>query len=130
VAEAFAQFRVWSAGMFAGPPGFPGSRRRLATFAMDPARCLDLDDPQVLSTWGMRPSEVVTRQRRVTRAWALRIFQSGAYDGVTWWSYHNPDWTAHGLWNQSGITLVEVEDLHPEHDAVAKARAHLMRTWR
>jgi hypothetical protein len=129
VAEAFAQFRTWSDDMFAGVAALPASRRRLASYEMDTASCVDLDDGATLVRWGIRPSEVVTGRRSVSRAWALRIFEAGGAAGVSWWSYHNPDWHAHGVWDQTGVALVAIEDLQGDHPAVVAARAQLRRPW-
>jgi hypothetical protein len=130
VGEAFAAFSMWSDPMFYGPPSAPGSLRRLAEFEIDPGRCLDLDDGATLAARGIRPSEVVTRQRRITRGWASRIYSEGKHSGVSWWSYHNPEWTVRGLWDTSGVAPIGVEDLERGHPAVQKAREFLRRPWK
>jgi hypothetical protein len=72
-------------------------RRRLplalATLELDDGAALvDLDDPNVLSARGLRPSSVATRQRHVTQPQALALYRGGA-DGIRWWSTFEALWT-------------------------------------
>ena len=69
-----------------------GAQYALATFddnAVD--RIVDLDEPRELARRQLRPSLVATRDRRVTRAIALRIFEEGVR-GFAWWSTLESAW--------------------------------------
>ena len=130
IAEAFGSFEMWTSAMFGELPAIPSSVRALATYDLaDSAAILNLDDAQALIEWGLRPSEVVTRERRTTQAWARRIFNSGRFSGVRWWSFYNPDWASLGLWDYSRLTVRSVERLSPESPQVEEARVYLMRSW-
>lgn len=130
VAEAFGSFDTWSAELFEGSPALPGSVRALAAYELsDLTPLADLDDPQRLVLLGLRPSQVVTRDRHLTQAWALRLFQSGSYDGARWWSYWDPRWSSLGLWQLDGLRLLEVSPLERADDHVEEAARILHRPW-
>ena len=65
VGETFAKLDSWSEDMF-DFPALPGSRRALGVFDLpDDLPLLDLDDPQILLRRGLRPSGVVSLNRKV-----------------------------------------------------------------
>jgi hypothetical protein len=68
----------------------------------DTLTLIDYDDAAVLQERGVRPSDVVRRDREATQQLALGDFlrrrQSGAR-GVGWWSYHHPAWRPLALWS-------------------------------
>ncbi len=130
VAEAFGEFGTWSSALFRGLPGLAGSRRALATYELEGAAVVDLDDAQNLLDRKLRPSQVVTRNRAVTRRWALHVFLEKRWAGVRWWSYYEPDWGSFGLWEVSRLTAADVVRLAPTHDAVQEAGRVLRRPWR
>lgn len=111
-----------------GSPSMPGSVRALVTYhlAEDTALC-DLDDAARLVELGLRPSRVVTRDRQVTQAWALDLFDRGECAGVRWWSYYDPDWGSVGLWDVSSLTVTEVNELTVDHPAFVAAAAAIVR---
>jgi hypothetical protein len=82
VAEAFGTLKLWSPQMFVRPD-LPGSVRTLAEYELpDGANAIfDLDDASALASLGVRPSQVVTRDRRVTQRWALEVFEQGKWAG-------------------------------------------------
>lgn len=130
VAEAFGSFELWTPAMLSGPPALPGSVQALATYECpDELSLLNLDDANALLEWGLRPSEVVTRDRAATRAWALRVYESRRFAGVRWWSYYNPDWGVMGIWDSARLDVVATERLEVDSGALGEARATLMRTW-
>ena len=130
VAEAFGSFELWTAAMLAGPPTLPGSGRGIAEYEIpDDLAILDLDDGPALVEWGLRPSQVVTRQRSVTQAWARRVSESHRFAGVRWWSYYNPDWGAIGVWDISKVEVLDVAILNMDSEVLEEARAVLMRNW-
>lgn len=92
-------------------------------------RIFDLDDIDSLRTIGIRkPSEVITRDRGRTRAWARRIYEFGEYAGVSWWCYYSPEWKSFGLWDLAGLRSVgKPEVLTVESDAVKVAATTIMR---
>lgn len=89
---------------------------------------LDLDDPEVLLEWSLRPSSVVSRDRDSTQQWAGAIHATGDYDGLSWWSFYEPRWASLGLWGTSGLTVAgQPEPLTMDHDAVQEAAALIRR---
>ena len=130
VAEAFGAFDTWSEALFDGSPSLPGSVRALGVYELAPAAAVaDLDDARLLVELSLRPSEVVTRERRVTQAWALRLFESGRFAGARWWSYWDPRWSSFGLWNLGGLRLLEVSPLERADTHVEEAARVLRRAW-
>jgi hypothetical protein len=127
-AEAFDYRTEWDVRMLRGSPSLPGSVRALATYTLDPAIIVcNLDDAARLVELGLRPSQVVTRDRAVTRAWALRIFDEHRWGGIRWWSYYDPRWGSHGIWAVDGLTVDDVEVLTLDHDAILEAAEVLNR---
>jgi hypothetical protein len=131
VAEALGDYARWTSAVLAPPPAAPrGSVLALAELTGSP-RVLDLDDPAVLVAEGLRPSTVVSRDRAVTQAWARRIHDRGRHAGVSWWSYRDPQWSAIGLWDRSGLSLAgRPTPLTMEHPALLDAAAVLPRVLR
>lgn len=128
VAEAFGWAPRWDAGLFRGPPSLPGSIRALVRYELPEATSVcDLDDAERLVDLGLRPSSVVTRDRAVTQAWALSLFESGSFVGVRWWSYYDPGWGSYGLWDHSRLALKGVQVLTAAHPAVREAAEVLVR---
>jgi hypothetical protein len=113
MAEAFGWSPTWDATLFRGIPALPGSVRALATYELDDARAAvcDLDDARRLVELGLRPSDVVTRDRAVTQRWAGELFAARRFAGVRWWSYYDPRWGSFGLWDVSALRLVSVTPL-------------------
>ena len=129
-AEAFDYRPAWDQRMLRGSPLLPGSTRALATYTLDPAVTVcDLDDAVRLVELGLRPSQVVTRDRTITRAWALRIYGEGRWGGVRWWSYHDPRWGSHGIWAIGALAVERVEALTLDHPAVLEAAEVLNRPF-
>jgi hypothetical protein len=128
VAEAFGWVPRWNAGMLRGTPSLPGSMRALAHYELPgSAAVCDLDDAHRLVALALRPSQVVTRDRAATQAWALALFEQGLFAGVRWWSYYDPRWGSYGLWEHSGLALTGVEALTLAHPAVTEAADVLVR---
>lgn len=112
-------------------PAVPDATRALGTFEVSgDTPLLDLDDARALLERGLRPTQVIQRNRPVTQAWALRIYQerdragSPLWAGVRWWSYHRPSWPIYGLWGVVPV-CVGVEALHLDHPAVRDAARSL-----
>lgn len=71
-----------------------GSPLALAQLRLDDrvAR-LDLDDPAVLVEEGLRPSQVATRDRARTQAYAAELFRRrGRLGALAWWSVLEASW--------------------------------------
>lgn len=139
VGETFGNLEHWSAGMFA--TGTRGLRRALATFSVpDDLALFDMDDARNLLSIGMRPSEVVIRNKPATQRRAAALFhqrdQSGAprWQAIQWWSYHHPRWTNLMLWSNAAtpapLTLAAVDPLDLSTPAVIEAAEVLMRPIR
>ena len=135
VGETFGDLAEWRAGMFAFP-ALAGARRALGVFEIpDDACVLDLDDAKALLERGMRPTQVVSRNRAVSQGWALSIFnETGAsggrrWEGVRWWSFQRPHWTVVALWVPLGERpahpCVRVDPLDLTHPAVVSAARSL-----
>ena len=132
IAEAFGAFLVWDAALIEAAPALrtlPRSRFALATYEID--ALYDMDDPAALTALGLRPSDVVTCDRSVTQAWAERVFETGAYSGVSWWSYYSLAWKSIGVWDIARLRLVNAPRLLMIGDpAVATAATTIMRQLR
>lgn len=129
IAEAFGDNAIWTPDLLSGLPALPGSVTAVSTFE-GTLSLLDLDEPTELARISVRPSRVVTRHRRITQAWALALFLGGVADhGVAWWSYHEPEWTAIGLWDFSALQLRETVPLTESHPGFIQARHLLARPW-
>jgi hypothetical protein len=128
VAEAFGRYPVWTPDILAPPPGTPhGTSKALVRYVGDPS-ILDLDDPEVLLDWSLRPSSVVSRDRASTQQWARSMHDSGDYAGLSWWSFYEPRWASFGLWDISGLAVSgEPEPLTMDHDAIQDAAALIRR---
>lgn len=128
VAEVFADHHTWTPDLLKGPPYLSGSIRALSTIVGDP-KVMELNDPNQLLAIGQRPSRIVTKNRKLTRAWALGAFMQGTHDGVSWWSYHDPDWASIGVWDFSGLTVQSTVPLAESLPAFVEARTVLGRPW-
>lgn len=127
VAEVFGDFAVWTDALLEPPPSLPGAVRAVVAYDVEASLC-DLDDPRQLVSLGLRPSQVVTHDRATTQRWARRIYDGGAFDGVSWWSRRDPRWTSCGIWGHGSVRVEDVSvvtDL--DHAAVAEAVAVLLR---
>lgn len=131
VGETFGDLPRWKASMLP-VPAVRGSVRALGTYEIpDNLALLDLDDGHNLAARGLRPTQVVTRVRPVTQAWALRVFDERdaatgerLWAGVRWWSYHRPTWPIYGVWGCTPVN-VDVQELTMSHPAVRDAARHL-----
>lgn len=132
VAEAFGNLRTWDAGLFRGIPSLPGSLRALVTYELDDAAAVrDMDDARTLLDLALRPSQVVTRDRAVTQAWAAQIFEQRSYVGVRWWSYYDPRWGSFGIWNTADLRVAGADILDSlDHPAITEAADILCRVIR
>jgi len=120
IAEVFGRLPIWQNSDFVRADG---TKLALTSYALsDDAPIFDLDNVRALASFGIEhPSEVVTRNRKITQQWARRIFESGRYIGVRWWSYYEPAWTSIGLWDIVRLRpLGRPEALDTDHPLVAK----------
>jgi RES domain len=132
IAEAFGRFDMWDEALFAADPAtplVPGSRFTLVSYELsDAAQVRDLDNAQTLLDEHLRPSEVVTRDRTTTQAWAGRIHVRGTYQGVRWWSYYDAGWHSVALWDLVHLSTVgrprilSVHDAHVQQSALTIVR--------
>jgi RES domain-containing protein len=133
VAEAFGDLDQWDAEMFRFP-SIPGSRRALATYLLDDdIPLLDLDDARNLYARGLRPTQVIERNRPATQAWALSVYNERndrggrTWQGIKWWSYHQPHWRIIGYWGDKTPNLLAVEELSLANPALTDAATALKR---
>lgn len=139
IGETFGDLGTWSDAMFE-TPYLPAGRRVLGVFDIpDDTALLDLDNANHLASRALRPTEVVSRVRAATQAWARNIFNERdvhgkrLWPGVRWWSFHRPHWTIYGIWVEPGEplihNLVSIEPLSKAHPAVVSAQKTLARRW-
>lgn len=126
VAESFGNHSAWTPELFR-IPALPGARRALATLGSEHVAVVDLDDARTLLDRALRPSDVVTLDRPRTQAWSLAVFKENKWDGIRWWSRHDPDRGSFGLWNLANLSVVEVVALDLDHPAVIDAAQSLRR---
>jgi len=71
-----------------------------------------VNDVDALRSLGVkRPTDIVTRDRATTQAWAETIFNGGGFAGVRWWSYDNPHWRVAGLWDRGTRTSAAAPEI-------------------
>lgn len=128
IAEAFGRFPEWLPAMLAGSPSLPSSVRALARYRLsDDEPLCDLDDPEQLQAFRLRPSDVVGRDYSRTRAWARRIYAQRRWTGVRWWSYYDPRWASVGLWDTGRLELEGVRPLRLDDAALIEASHTIVR---
>lgn len=85
---------------------------------------LDLDDPAILGTRGLRPSEVATRVRKHTQRMAMSLYEDGVL-GFEWWSTIEASWINVTLFEERAARHLrlegEPEPLTLDHPAVQNA---------
>lgn len=127
IAETFGRFDEWDRALFEtvpASPALPGSYFALATYELDmPGETCNLNDARALQLRSLRPSDVVTRKRATTQAWAAHIFEEAHYDGVGWWSYYDADWRSIALWDIEHLTAAVVPRRLRADDADIRAAA-------
>lgn len=104
-----------------------GTRSRLGLARLsieDGAEC-DLDHPEPLAERGLVPSDVATRDRSLTQAWALHIWRERRWRGVRYWSALEAKWPVIARWAIDDVTVEEVEPLSLLHPAVREAALFL-----
>ena len=69
----------------------------------------------------MRPSDVVATNYATTQAVAAKIYATGHYDGLSWWSYYEPSWTSLGIWAQGLVMSTTVVPLTIDSPLVVTA---------
>lgn len=133
IGESFGNLSVWDESMF-GFPLISGARRALGVYRLpDDLRVLDLDDPTHLVEFGLRPTQVVTRNLAVTQAWGHRMWEERdphdrakhRWEAVQWWSYHRPVWDIIASWVRP--ELDHIENLTLGHFAITEAARALQR---
>lgn len=134
IAETFGNYEFWAEAMFVRAY-LPAGRMSLATFdASDDIGICDLDDANNLLHLGMKPSQVVTRDRPYTQARAAAAFGEGRWAGLGWWSFHRPFWSNRMLWATASepapMTFVDAEPLDLTHRSVVSVRATLAKPVR
>lgn len=103
-----------------------GMRLALASFdARLEGRLWDLDDPHVLLERRLRPSQVATRAREMTRHQAADLFRERPRrDGLRWWSALEASWIHVTLFDRAATRLSvsqAPEPLDSTHPAVHEA---------
>ncbi len=94
----------------------------------DDAIVLDLDDPKVLASAGLRPSRVATRARPVAQQIAEDVFRSDDDAvGLRWWSTIESSWINRTLFDRAAdaLALTRVAELRLDDSVVRDAAAAL-----
>ncbi len=105
---------------------YPDLVRSLAWYDVaHDAAIVDLDDPHRLIEFGLRPSNVITRDYSQSQNWSLRIFDRGEFSGIAWWSFNDARWKSAGLWDVTIVRESGIEPLTIDHPALAEAAAIL-----
>jgi hypothetical protein len=128
IAERFGNLAVWSELMLAAPPSLPRGSLALVAYDAPRLRVLDLDDAEELLRRGLRPSDVVTRDRSRSQRWAEAIHREDRSDGVRWWSYYR-EWGSYGLWNTNPLRVASVTPLRIDSPALRAAATAIVRAW-
>jgi hypothetical protein len=124
VAEILAQFRGQE-GILAGMLAVEGRPMAVVPLELaEDARLIDLDEPRVLQRERLRPSQVATRERGATQAYAERLFDAHPdAAGLRWWSTLESTWINVTLFDRAARTLSagSPEPLGVAHPAVIEA---------
>lgn len=125
IGETFAHLSRWSRAMLPFP-AIAGSVRTLGVYSIDETAhpLLDLDDSKALLDRGLRPTDVVKRDRRRTQQIAREAYLEGLWSGLSWWSIHQPNWVLHALWKVDRVTSEAVQDI-PSHPGLREAGRRL-----
>lgn len=128
VAEALAPFRA--TGELAPEMLLRAERSlALATLSLDLQEPLiDLDDGAVLAGAGLRPSQVATRAREVTQAWAReRHERHPRAPGLCWWSTLEAAWINVTLFDRAApaLRVADLRTLDVADEVVVEAATHL-----
>ncbi len=135
VGEVRGDLVVWRNDSFSCP-FLPGGRYALGRFHLpDDIPLLNLDDARNLLDRGLRPTQVVARNRPTTQSMALNVFRESNADGsrkwagLRWWSFQRPHWTVLVIWVAPGEDtphrFMDAQDLDLAHPAVMDAAASL-----
>ena len=119
--QSFAGRRVTPAHLRGGRSGLPLALANVSV-RRDDAR--NLDDPAALQEHALIPSDVATRDRHVTQAWALRLWEAG-FPGVRYWSAIEAKWPVIARWSLDDVRVEQVEPLTVFHAALREAAALL-----
>jgi hypothetical protein len=132
VGEVFGNIETWDNTMF-DVPFLPGAKKALGMYQLpDDLPVLNLDHAFALHERGLRPTQIVERNRPSTQRWALSVYaeRNHAGDriwaGVEWWSFHRPHWGIMGLWDVAPAAM-HIDDLDLTHPAVVDAATSLRR---
>lgn len=121
-AEKFGYQLQWNQSTLRPDKSLPKSKWALVSYEInDISPILNMDDANNLLKLQVRPSRVVTRDRAITQAWALKVFEGKKNGGVSWWSFYNSDWVTLGIWELNNLKVKKVEILSLEHAAVQPA---------
>lgn len=137
VGEVFGHLRSWPASEIERPL-IIGDRTLARTLVEleSEVDLIDLDNAATLDCLGWRPSDVVGRDRELTRAHALHEWfrrDETGHGGLSWWSYWRPSWGVAMAWSVpnvegfGGISIVGHVALSSIHPAVQAAASQLNR---
>lgn len=131
VAETFGNLEAWRPGTFVRRIGSKRVPFALAEFDVPDPRIIDLARIDMLEALEIeKVTDIVSRDRTRTQTLAAKIYDTGTYQGLAWWSFYNPVWTNVGLWDRTGLKLVGDPQVltvaHPGVVAAAQALPRLL----
>jgi hypothetical protein len=115
VSEVFGRIPDWDELLFTHPNG---TRYSLVCYEIArSSKIYDLNNVRHLAEIGIKPAEVVIRDRKLTQQWARRIFAMHRWIGISWWSFYGPQWRCVCLWDRNELLfsgIVEVLDIRSD----------------
>lgn len=113
-------------------PGDPTAVRAVSTYSVpEGTRWADLADPAALTRLGVgRVTDVTRRDLRPTQRLAERIHASGEWDGIAWWSYHQPEIELAATWVERSLECQATDPLTITDDVVVEAAELIVRPMR
>ncbi len=127
VAERLGRFAPWTDALLRHTIGPIGRTLALASFRLEGAAVLELDDSRTLVRRKLKPSDVATGDRTDTQRWAADVFAEGGWAGIRWWSPYEARWGALGLWDTADLEPLDVAPLTFDHPALLEAGERLGR---
>lgn len=112
IGETFAHLSNWTPMMLPFPT-VPGGHRALGHYHLDEdlEPLLNLDDARTLLDRGLRPTDIVVRNRPRTQDIAKKVHAERRWGGISWWSMHRPQWVLHVIWDMSSLEVRAIEPI-------------------
>lgn len=127
IAETFGSHATWTPAMLHAELK-PDRTRALTVFeAAENPKLAELADPQTLLQYGVRVTDVVRRELRVTQLLAARLYDSGDYEGISWWSFYHPSISLVALFQPDSLRVVDTVPLSIDSAEMRAAASLIVR---